>query len=67
MNYLYEKTACLQARQVDLEAAACHMEDISNTPDPKANERLHEAKVAASHRPRAIGREFGLMVLRRTL
>jgi hypothetical protein len=25
-------------------AATCHLEDISNTSDPKTNERLNEAK-----------------------
>jgi predicted negative regulator of RcsB-dependent stress response len=28
----------------NMAAAACSLEDISDTPDPKTNERLHEAK-----------------------
>jgi hypothetical protein len=28
----------------NMAAAACRLEDISDTPDPKTNERLHEAK-----------------------
>ena len=28
----------------NMAGAACQLEDISNMPDPKTNERLHEAK-----------------------
>jgi hypothetical protein len=31
-------------RAYNMAAAACRLEDISNTPDPKTNKRLHKMK-----------------------
>jgi hypothetical protein len=28
----------------NMAVATCHLEDISDTPNPKTNERLHEAR-----------------------
>ena len=35
---------CFPHVAYNMVAAAYHLEDISDTPDPKTNERLHEAK-----------------------
>jgi hypothetical protein len=35
---------CFPHAAYNMAATTCHLEDISNTPDPKTNERLDEAK-----------------------
>ena len=35
---------CFPHAAYNMAATACHLEDISDTPDPKTNERLNEVK-----------------------